>query len=141
MSSAPQKPASEPCGLTPRERRMELRLAGACLAWGLCFVGARLLIKYGMVSGSSAWVVGALPSVAGAMLVAAFTRYLREVDELQRTIQLQALALGFGGGFLAICGYATFEQLGAPAVDPGTMLAIMPVLYAIGTLIGWRRYR
>jgi len=142
MIDARQGPSSEPCvGATQRERRMDLRLAGACLAWAVCFAGARLLIKYGAVSGASAWLVAALPSVAGVMLLAAFTRYLREIDELQRTIQLQAIALGFGGGFLAICGYVTFEPLGAPAVDPVGVLAIMPVLYAIGILIGWGRYR
>lgn len=84
---------------------------------------------------------GVLPTVAGVILLAAYTRYLREIDELQRAIQLRALALGFGGGFLGICGYVTFQPLGAPQVDPVSLLVVMPVLYAIGILVGSGRYR
>jgi hypothetical protein len=51
------------------------------------------------------------------------------------------MALGFGGGFLGICGYVTFQPLGAPPVGPVTLLVIMPVLYAIGILVGNGRYR
>jgi hypothetical protein len=119
-----------------------MRLAGASLAWAVCFAGARWLIRNDVLPGGAIpWLVAALPTVAGAVLLAAYTRYLREIDELQRAIQLRAMALGFGGGFLGICGYVTFQPLGAPPVDPVTLLVIMPVLYAIGILVGNGRYR
>ena len=85
--------------------------------------------------------MAALPTIAGGVLLAAYIRYLREIDELQRAIQLRAMALGFGGGFLAICGYVTFQPLGAPRVDPVSLLAVMPVLYAIAVVAGSGRYR
>jgi hypothetical protein len=127
---------------TTVERRRDLRLAGACLAWALCFVGARWLIRDGPWSdGAVVWLVATLPTAAGLGLLIVFTRYLREIDELQRSIQLQAMALGFGGGFLAICGYVTFQPLGAPQIDPVSLLAVMPILYAVGILLGSGRYR
>ena len=125
----------------PKERQRDLRLAAACLGWALSFVGARAVIRYGVLPGAVPWLVALLPAIGGLVLLTAFTRYLREIDELQRAIQLQALALGFGGGFLAICAYVTFVPLGAPQVDPLSLLAVMPVLYSIGMLVGRGRYR
>ena len=141
MESRPEPPPVCP-PTTSRERRRDLRLAGACLAWAVCFVGARWLIRYGVLPGGAVpWLVAAVPTLAGGVLLAAYTRYLREIDELQRAIQLQAMALGFGGGFLSICGYVTFQPLGAPQVDPVSLLAVMPILYAIAILVGSGRYR
>lgn len=127
---------------TLRELRRDFRLAGGCLAWAVCFAGARWLIRNGLLpDGVIPWIVAALPTAAGVGLLAAYTRYLRQIDELERAIQVQALALGFGGGFLAICGYVTFQLLGAPRVDPVSLLALMPIFYAVAIVLGRRRYR
>lgn len=124
-----------------RARRRELRLAGACFVWAVCFAGARLLLRHGVLEGGVLpWLVAAVPTAAGAGLLIAFLRYLRDLDELQRAIQIEALALGFGGGFLAVCAYLTFVPLGAPLVDAHQLLAVMPVLYALATLAGRLRY-
>jgi drug/metabolite transporter (DMT)-like permease len=142
MIAARRESALDPCHGSRRERNIELRLAGACLVWGLCFTGANFLLKRGDVpEGTTRWIVAGLPSFMGIVLLAAYTRYLRDIDELQRAIQLQALALGFGGGFLAICGYMTFVRMGAPAIDLSVALSTMPVFYAIAVLFGSGRYR
>lgn len=120
---------------------MEGRVAAASLGWALCFVGAAQALDAGAVTGAAAWLIAAAPTVAGAGLLIVYMRYLRSIDELQRAIHLEALALGFGGGFLAICAYMTFEPLGAPAADPLQLLAAMPVLYAIALIAGAARYR
>ena len=122
-------------------RRMEGRVAAASLGWALCFVGAAQALDAGVVTGAAAWLIAAAPTVAGAGLLIVYMRYLRSIDELQRAIHLEALALGFGGGFLAICAYMTFEPLGAPAADPLQLLAAMPVLYAVALIAGAARYR
>ena len=129
-------------GTTPRDRRNEMKLAGISLLWALCFVGGKFLITSDLLpAGPISWLIAALPSVAAVFLLVAYGRFLRQTDELQRLIQLQALALGFGGGFFAICGYSLFQELGAPAVDAIDALAVMPFFYVFGTFLGWRRYR
>jgi drug/metabolite transporter (DMT)-like permease len=126
---------------TPRDRRNQLRIAGGCLAWAVLYVGSMLLIKQELLpAGPIRWAVAALPSVAAVFLLAAYARFLREADELQRLIQLQALALGFGGGYFAITGYQLFERLGAPEAN-GDIAIVMPFLYVVGLLIGWKRYQ
>jgi drug/metabolite transporter (DMT)-like permease len=135
-------PSLIPCGLaTPRDRRNQMRIAGACLAWAVLYTGGALLIRKGLLpAGPLPWVVAALPTVAALFLLAAYARFLREADELQRLIQLNALALGFGGGYFAIIGYNLFERLGAPPLQ-GDLAVVMPFLYVIGMVVGWKRYR
>jgi len=116
-------------------------VAAASLGWALCFVGAAKALDDGAMTGIAAWAMAAVPTLAGAGLLVVYVRYLRSIDELQRTIHLEALAIGFGGGFLAICAYMTFEPLGAPAADPLDLLAAMPVLYAVALIAGTARYR
>jgi len=131
------------CGLgTASGRRAELRLAGMCLVWALSLTGGTYLIKSDLLpAGPISWAVAALPSAVAVFVLVEYTRFLREADELHRLIQLQALAFGFGGGFFVIIGYLQFEKLGAPTVGCTDLLTVMPLLYAVGTLVGWRRYR
>ena len=128
-------------GATAPAGRMEGWVAAASLGWALCFVGAAKALDAGTMTGFAAWLIAAAPSVAGVGLLLVYMRYLRAIDELQRVIHLEALAFGFGGGFLAICAYMTFEPLGAPAADPLQLLAAMPVLYAVALIAGTARYR
>jgi hypothetical protein len=124
------------------QRGTHLRVAAAFVGWAICFAGARWLTRDDEVlSGAVRWMVATVPAIAGVLLLVAYTRYLREIDELQRTIQLQAMAFGFGGGFLAICAYATFVPLGAPRVDHLDLLAMMPVLYSLAVVVNTVRYR
>ena len=143
MDSTRQDLEPEDCGPTePGRLRDDVLIAGYCLVWAVCFVGAAQLIRGGAVStGPIAWLVATVPSLAAVWMLAAYTRYLRRADELQRLIQLQAMGWGFGGGFFAICGYSLFVPLGAPAVQGATIAVVMPVLFAIGILVGWWRYR
>lgn len=121
--------------------RRELRVAASFLGWAICFTVAMRVIRSGVVSVPLAWVVAAVPSVAAVWLLVGYTRYLRAIDEMQRLIQLQAMGWGFGGGFFAICGYQLLVPLGAPVVDVATLATLMPVLFAIGVLVGSWRYR
>ena len=131
------------CGLSTKSgRRAELLLAGVTLLWALLYTGATFLITSELLpSGPIPWLVGAVPTFAAVLVLFQYTRFLREADELQRLIQLQALALGFGGGFFVICSYSTFVHLGAPDVDDAIIVTVMPLLYVAGILIGTRRYR
>ena len=147
MAGREEKGSREPfwmrCGdTTPNDRRNLKRLMWTLGAWAVCFVGGSQLIKRELVpAGSISWLIATLPIVAGLFVLVAYGRFLREADELQRVIQLQALALGFGGGWLAITGYRMFERLGAPAADIGDVMIVMALFYALGSLLGRRRYR
>lgn len=114
-----------------------------CLVWALSLTGGTYLIKSDLLptGGPISWAVAALPSVVAVFVLIEYVRFLREADELHRLIQLDALAFGFGGGFFVIVGYLQFEKFSAPTVSCTDLLAVMPLLYVVGTLMGWRRYR
>lgn len=131
------------CGdTTPRDRRNLRRLAWLAAAWAVSFVGGTQLLEHGLAPPAPlSWGLALLPTVLALFALLAFVRYLREADELQRTLHLQALALGFGGGWLAVAGYRLFELLGAPLLDRGDVLLVMAVLYSVSVLLLRRRYR
>lgn len=129
-------------GVTPKDRRNQRLFMGVSLAWAVGFVGISKLIELGALpAGPLAWTVAAIPTLLGIAVIVVYARFLRQADELQRLIQLEALALGFGGGLFALLGYRVFERLGAPplALDDATMVLV--ALYVLGIVLGLRRYR
>ena len=127
---------------TPRDRRNLLRFAALMAAWTATFMGGMALIDRDVVpDGPMAWGLAALNLLLAAAALLAYVHYLREADELQRRIHLQALALGFGGGWLSVAGYRLFELLGAPYVDRGSVAFVMAIFYTLGLVLGQRRYR
>ena len=143
MNETTQEPFWRRCGdTTPLDRRNLLRVLLALGVWAVCFVGASQLIKRDLLpDGPIAWAVAALTPIASVFVLLAYARFLRQADELQRIIQLQALALGFGGTFFAVAAYSLFERLGAPVADLGDSGLVLAIFYSIGSIGGVWRYR
>ena len=129
-------------GQTPRDRGNLKRFLWIHVAWTTLFTGGNQLIKRELIPGDALpWVVAALPSIVGVFVVTAYARFLREADELQRTIHLQALALGFGGGWIGTAGYRILERAGAPPADIADAALILAVFFSIGLVRGAWHYR
>ncbi|MEM7353851.1 MAG: hypothetical protein AAF657_23830 [Acidobacteriota bacterium] len=143
MDESTREPFLVRCGdTTRRDWRNLMRVMWTLGVWAVCFAGGSQLIKRGLLpEGPISWLVAALATVAGLFVILAYGRFLSQADELQRLIQLQALALGFGGTFFAIAGYRMFERLGAPPADLGDFTMVMAILYSLGSVLGWKRYR
>ncbi len=62
-------------------------------------------------------------------------------DELLRKIQLEGLALGFGAGVIFAMSYQLLERAGAPQLQVSDTVVVMMVGWAVGQLLGLRRYR
>lgn len=130
------------CGDMPERDRQNLKRGNIWMViWLASFALVTWLIKGGTVSsGPVGWVVAILPTVVAIAVLVAFGRYLREADELQRKIQLEALALGFGAGLFFGFGYRLFEALGAPQADISDASIVIVFFYLIGLWLGRRRY-
>lgn len=130
------------CGdTTARDRRNLARLMWLLAAWAVVFVGGSMLLRRDIVpAGPLSWGLAAVTLGLALSAVLAYGRFLRDADGLQRRIHLEALALGFGGGWIAVAGYRLFELLGAPPADRGTVILVMAVLYAVGLARGRWRY-
>lgn len=142
MNETTKEPFWERCGdTTPRDRRNMVWVVGALFFWALSFAGVQKLIEKDLLpAGPLPWLLAALPAVAGILVIVMYGRFLRDLDELQRLIQLQGIALAFGGAYFAYAGYQIFERLGAPPADMSAYVVVWSVLYSFRSYFGWRRF-
>ncbi len=129
------------CGdLTARDRRNQWSYILWMLTWMLSFVAGMFLLEFDWVSGAFGYVVALVPSLLGVGAVMAFLRFVRQADELQRKIQVEALGWGFGAGAIFMFGYQLLEGAGLPAIDIADPAAVMFVSWALATVVLARRY-
>ena len=71
----------------------------------------------------------------------AFMRGLGRMDELQRRIQFEALAFGFGAAGIITFSYGFLELVGFPHISWIFVFPLMIMFWGIGGGIASRRYR
>jgi predicted membrane-bound spermidine synthase len=125
------------------DRRNQYRFLRWAAAWAVSFVGASWLLRAADVGldGWTVWAVAVAPNLLAVAAGAAYVRFLREADELIRRIQLEALAIGFATALFVGLGYALLEHAGAPELGVGNLTVVMMVAFALGGLVGLKRYR
>lgn len=83
-----------------------------------------------------------LQGAATTVLIVATARPMRHYDELQRRIQLEALALAFAGTAILATAYGFLVNAGLPDIDWGAWIwPGMVSLWAVSLIIANRRYR
>lgn len=128
-------------GSSPRERRAGGWFSVAGLAWAVAWVTAVHTLGHKLVAPPASLAVAAAPAVLAVVMLLLFMRYLRELDELQRRIQLGALAFSLGAMWIAVTAYPVFELAGAPKAASAPYVLVMAVSYMVGNIIAWVRYR
>ncbi|MBE3558991.1 MAG: hypothetical protein IMW89_07160 [Ktedonobacteraceae bacterium] len=96
------------------------------------------------VSPASAWwriPLALAPVVPAIFAMMAYIRFLQRMDELQRRIQLEALAFGFGGAGVLTFSYGFLENVGFPHLSWLFVFPLMIALWGIGVAIASWRYR
>jgi hypothetical protein len=112
-----------------------------CLAlWLASFVAATIAFELDLLPTSAGVAVTIANGVLGVFAVASYFRLLRGADELERKIQVEALALGFGAGAVGMMAYRLAERAGAPSMDINDALLVMLVAYAVGVVVARRHY-
>ena len=124
-----------------RERRAGAWLVAGCEAFAVAFVGSTYMLKHELVGAPVSWLVAAAPVAAAVVVVLVFVHYLRELDELQRRIQLDALAFSLAALWVAITAYPLLELTGAPKAGPALYILIMALAYVLGIMVAGVRYR
>ena len=79
--------------------------------------------------------------IGAAVIVRAVLRATRRLDELQRHIQLDGIAVAYWGTALLTCAWALAEVAGMPRLPTWAIWPIMGVLHSIGLVFASRRYR
>lgn len=86
-------------------------------------------------------IVTLLPVIPCLLTVMSVIRLITQLDELQRQIQLYALAFAFTGTALATFRYGFLEHIGFPHFPIFMIWPVMATLWGVGVAIGIWRYR
>ena len=125
----------------PEDKRNSWIATGLLFVWAVAYVAVSFLIKKGHVEiGTSAHLLALLPVAVSVVAVLAYMRFILRADELLRKIQLEALAFGFGGGFIATFALDLAEKLGYGPYDIATPLLYMIGFWFVGFLTALWRY-
>jgi len=126
-----------------RAFRQIVPLAIATAAWVISLALARFGPDALWDEPALGWVAIGLNVAIGIVWIVVHARYLRGVDELQRKIMMDAIAVALGvalvGGF-ALAAASQSGLIGAD-VNLGYLSAVPAVVYLVGVAVGTLRYR
>lgn len=80
---------------------------------------------------------------AGAGMIFANKDHLQNLDEMQRKIQLEAMALALGVALVAGLAYSTADTTNLIPFDAeiGILVFLVTAAYGLGIFLGYRRYQ
>ncbi len=125
---------------TAANRRYAIEFALSMLAYVVVLVISITVINYGL---PPAWklVFALLPIIPIAFVFAAIVRYVGSIDELQRRIHIESLALAAGITALLAVTYGFLETVGLPHLSAWFTYAAVMVAWLIARPFVARRYR
>ena len=75
-------------------------------------------------------------------MILAYKRFLKELDEMERKIQLDALALSIGVTLVAFGGVSILEKAGmVPELEASHLIVLIALTYMAGIIVGRIRYQ
>lgn len=98
-----------------------------------------LIVRQGWLPG---WelALSVLLLVPGLLVLCSLRRSTRQMDELQRHIQLESFQVAFVGMFMLLVTETLLSFAGTPPSHPGTYIAFMAALWLIGQGLARRKY-
>jgi len=127
--------------MNPRMRQYTKELGGALAIYAALLVASIYLTQALHPGGLARYAIVLTPVLGIVGCVWAIIRHLRRLDEMQRRIQLEALAFSFAGSALGSLAWGFAESAGAPHLPTFLIWPIMAALWVVGGFIAHRRYR
>ena len=125
-----------------------IKLSAQLALWTLAWTATLALAKFGpsLLWDSEpvvSWAAVATNVAVGIGWIVAHARFLRGIDELQRKIMLDALAVTLGVGWVGGFAYVVADAADLIASDApiGVLTALLAVVYMVAIAAGNIRYR
>ena len=132
------------CDSTAQTKKNTKRL----FFWGVVWVLATAGLAFGPKNlwSFNTWltIIAVLIHIGiGLGMIRVFKQYLLGLDELQRKIQLDAMALSLGIGLVLGSSYELLEDIKLIPFEPEIphLLILMSLTYVVGTVLGHRKYQ
>ena len=110
----------------------------------LTYMAARMILKVDDLERSTRILVALIPSVPFAFFIWLFVRNIGQMDELERKIQMEALAFAFPLSVFMLM-FLGLLQLAVPLSPEDWsyrhVWIYLPIFYFAGVVIAWRRYK
>ena len=120
----------------------------ALAIWTAAWVASLAVAKFGSAaagesSAAVSWILIAVNVAVGIGWIIAHARYLRGVDDLQRKILMDALAVALGAGLVGGLAFSVAGSAGLIAFDSDIAFAsiLRGVVYLVAVAAGTLRYR
>jgi multisubunit Na+/H+ antiporter MnhF subunit len=122
-----------------------LRRVRPCLlafaAYVVTLVVSLRLLADGVEGRATELAVSLSPVIPVIALCICIVRLIRGMDEMQRTVQFEALSLSFAATALVTFSYGFLENVGFPKLSLFIVLPLMCGFWALGTVVAQLRYR
>lgn len=109
-------------------------------AYAVALVLSQNLLAGGVADPAFRLLVSLAPMLPAAFICAVVVRAIRRMDEMQRRLQLEALALAFAGTALLTFGYGFLEGAGLPRLSMFVVWPVMAALWFAGVMAGRVRF-
>jgi len=125
-------------GLPERDKRNANRVNLWAFGWMFSLMGNMILTKIFDQGAGVFWVlIFAAHIICGVMLVLSYRRFLSQLDEMERKVQLEALALAVGFSILVFSAGSVLDSVGVLGKpDAAVMVVVMSLTYMGGLIIG-----
>ena len=124
-----------------KARRYVLELSSAMVLYVLLLFGAAALERAIEPQGALKLAINLTPMLGALAAAWAIMRSLWRMDELQRRIHLDAIAMSFLGTALITFGWGFAEGAGLPQMRAFSVWPIMGALWGLGLVVAHRRYQ
>ena len=121
-------------------RGLLLLLVGLA-AYAATLLASQRLLSGGIETGPARILIALSPMLPAAFICGVVVRSIRHLDEMQRKLQFEALALSFAGTALITFGYGFLEGVGFPKVSMFAVWPLMGTVWFIGVMIGRLRFK
>jgi len=129
---------------TVQTKENTLRLFFWTGAWVLATAGVAFGSKYLWNFNGWLTIIAVLIHLGlGLVMIKVFKQFLLGLDELQRKIHLDAMALSLGIGLVFGCSYEMLEDIKLISFQPEIphLIIVMYLTYAVGAILGIRKYQ
>ncbi|MGA0615878.1 hypothetical protein [Paracoccus sp. KR1-242] len=103
-------------------------------------VSQRMLASIGPDS-TITTLLAVTPIIPAVFICGVVVQAIRNLDEMQRKLQLEALAVAFAGTALITFGYGFLEGNGLPKLSMFAVWPLMSALWFTGVMVGLLRHR
>ena len=110
------------------------------IAYAWVLVAAQLRLAQGVDDGAIEVLLSVLPMLPALFICGVVVTGIRDMDELQRKVQFEALALAFAGTALITFTYGFLEGAGFPKLSMFVVWPLMAGLWVVGVMMGRLRY-